>query len=68
MAPLPVNQPPAAALTTETVAERFRALAALWHNETDFLSSMTEAAAHPAYQAIIRLGPPVVPFLLRDLE
>jgi hypothetical protein len=24
--------------------------------------------AHPAYQAIIALGPPVVPFLLRDLE
>ena len=51
----------------ETVEERFRRLAAVWHRATDYLSSMTEADNHPAYQEIIKLGPDVVPFLLRDL-
>ncbi len=53
--------------TAETVEERFRRLAALWHRDTDYLSSMDEADGHPAYQEIIRLGPEVVPLLLRDL-
>lgn len=29
---------------------------------------MSEADNHPAYQEIIRLGPEVIPLLLRDLE
>src|SRR5262245_45434122 len=65
MAPIPVkplSQP------LESVKERFCRLATLWHQETDFLSSMEEANKHPAYQEIIQLGPEVVPFLLRDLE
>jgi hypothetical protein len=52
----------------ETVAERFRRLASIWHEETDHLSSMDESNRHPAYQEIIGLGPEVVPLLLRDLE
>ena len=52
----------------EPLEERFRRLAAAWHSETAYLSSMTEASSHPAYQEIIRLGPEVVPLLLRDLE
>jgi hypothetical protein len=51
----------------ETVEERFRRLAAAWHRDTDYLSSMEESDGHPAYQEIIRLGPEVVPLLLRDL-
>jgi hypothetical protein len=51
----------------ETVEERFRRLAAAWHRDTDYLSSMEEADSHPAYQEIVRLGPEVVPLLLRDL-
>ena len=53
--------------TAETVEERFRRLAANWHQDTDCLSSMDEADRHPAYQEIIRLGPEVVPLLLGDL-
>ena len=53
---------------SETLEERFRRLAAVWHKETAYLSSMSEASSHPAYQEIIRLGPEVVPLLLRDLE
>ena len=56
------------AATLETIEERFRRLAAVWQKETCFLSSMSEASAHPAYQEIIALGPDVLPFLFRDLE
>jgi hypothetical protein len=51
----------------ETLAQRFRRLAAAWHRDTDYLSSMEEASSHPAYQEIVGLGPEVVPLLLRDL-
>ncbi len=54
--------------TSEAVEKRFRQLAERWQNETCFLSSMSEANAHPAYQEIIRLGPEIVPLLLRDME
>lgn len=67
MASIPVKPAPAPQ-PTETVEERFRKLAALWHRETDYLSSMSEASRHPAYQEIISLGPEVVPLLLQDLE
>jgi hypothetical protein len=63
MATTPVR--PASA---ETVAERFHRLAAVWRQDTEYLSSMEEAERHPAYQEIIALGPEVMPLLLRDLE
>jgi hypothetical protein len=47
---------------------RFAALAAEWKAATEFLSSSSAMVTHPAYRAIIALGPPVVPLLLRDLE
>jgi hypothetical protein len=50
------------------VAERFEALAAQWKTATALLSSTTAMVSHPAYQAIIALGPLAVPLLLRDLE
>ena len=58
---------PAPETPPDTVEEKFRRLAAAWHRETDYLSSMDEAESHPAYQEIIGLGPEVVPLLLRDL-
>jgi hypothetical protein len=67
MATPEVNQA-SLAQPTATIEERFQRLAALWHEATAFLSSMSEASTHPAYQEIIRLGPDVVPLLLRDLE
>src|SRR5438045_3086531 len=67
MAAVPDRQTPAAP-PTESIEERFRRLAALWHTDTEYLSSMAASASHPAYQEIIRLGSAVVPLLLRDLE
>ena len=51
----------------ETLAERFERLAAVWRTETAHLSSSTRMAEHPAYQAIIQMGPAVVPLILADL-
>lgn len=53
--------------TAETVETRYRRLAAVWQNDTQFLSSMEEAEEHPAYQELIGMGSDVVPCLLRDL-
>ncbi len=66
MATTPVKSTPPT--PAETVEERFRRLVAVWHRDTDYLSSMEEADRHPAYQEIVCLGPAVLPLLLRDLE
>src|SRR5438105_7488145 len=47
---------------------QFRSLAEEWKQACALLSSTSAMVAHPAYQAIIKLGPPVMPLLLRDLE
>jgi hypothetical protein len=65
MATTPVKPTPGT--VAETVEDRFRRLAAAWHRDTDYLSSMDDADNHPAYQEITRLGSEVVPLLLRDL-
>ena len=67
MASVPLRLPPDAA-ATETVEERFRRLAEIWHRETGHVSSMSAASNHPVYREIIDLGQEVVPSLLRDLE
>ena len=51
-----------------SLVERFQALASQWKAETAFLSSTSAMVANPAYQAIIGLGPDVVPLLRRELE
>jgi hypothetical protein len=47
---------------------KFQLLAEKWDEETCFLSDSTKIAAHPAYQEVIRMGMPVVPLLLREME
>jgi hypothetical protein len=56
-----------AELTHAADAARFHALARQWREDTLFLSSATKITEHPAYQEIIRMGPPVVPLILQDL-
>jgi plasmid stabilization system protein ParE len=58
----------AAAETKESLEERFDRLAAEWRAGTAYISSSSELVAHPAYREIVRLGTPVIPFLLRELE
>jgi hypothetical protein len=53
---------------TNTLETQFAALAAQWKAATALLSSSTAISGHPAYRAIVALGLPVVPLILRDLE
>lgn len=46
---------------------KFRALVAEWRQQRGAMSSITEAALCPAYQSIIGMGQPVVPFILAEL-
>lgn len=48
--------------------ESFRSLAAQWKAERGATSFVGDMIRHPAYQAIIQLGPAVVALLLRELE
>ncbi len=59
----PLRTPP-----SETIEQRFRRLEAQWKADTEFLSDAGKIILHPAFQAIIALGPDVVPIMLRDLE
>jgi hypothetical protein len=49
------------------LASRFRALAGEWQTATRFLSAPSAAVEHPAYRAIVALGPAAVPLILADL-
>jgi hypothetical protein len=46
--------------------ETFQRLKKAWKKDTAFLSSDT--SNHPAYQEIIRMGPDVIPLLLKDMQ
>src|SRR5438132_1326530 len=50
------------------VERRFAELAAEWKAGRGPTSFAADMAKHPAYQAIIALGPPAVPLILRELE
>ena len=54
--------------SSRRVRERFETLARQWQDETAVLSSTTKRIMHPAYQAIIGLGPDVVPILIEELK
>ena len=50
-----------------TVQEAFHTLAREWKKACSVCSSTSAMTSHPAYQAIIQLGPAVVPLLLEEL-
>lgn len=51
----------------ETTAQKFRRLADTWQRETAHQSSMMKRVMNENYQAIMAMGPSVVPLLLADL-
>lgn len=51
----------------KTLEDAFKELAQRWRTETQFLSSISKAVMHPAYQRIIGMGRPVIPLLLHEL-
>src|SRR5436190_15576479 len=63
------SQPtPAPILSDDELRRRFTQLADEWERAVAYLSDSTLREAHPAYRAIVALGPAVVPLLLADLE
>jgi purine-nucleoside phosphorylase len=52
----------------DTVERRYRKLADEWDYETRYLSNLGKATQFPSFRAIIALGWPVVPLILRDLQ
>jgi hypothetical protein len=50
------------------LAVQFATLADQWHRDIAVVSSVHEMVEHPAYQGIIRMGPAVVPLILRELQ
>jgi hypothetical protein len=64
--PAPTEQPQP--LDGPELDQRFRKLVAEWESKVAVLSSTTARVQHPSYQAIVALGPGVVPLLLRELE
>ncbi len=47
---------------------RFWMLAEKWRADTQWLSSTSEIAMHPAYQSIIGMGPEAIPMIIDDLH
>ncbi len=60
----PVPATPAA----DSIEQRVAHLLGRWRQETAYQSSNTRITGHPAYQELIALGAPALPFLFRDLE
>jgi hypothetical protein len=54
--------------TKESLEQRIQRLLDRWRTETAPLSSSTRITGHPAYQELISLGTPALPYLFRDLE
>lgn len=52
----------------ESVSMRFRELSARWHRDTDHWSVLARKFKHPAYENILKMGPVVVPCILREIE
>jgi hypothetical protein len=50
------------------ITQRFSQLAAVWKEETRFLSSVHEMVTHPAYLQIIGLGKDALPLLVNELR
>lgn len=62
------GEPPTREAEEEANQAEFDRLSRIWLDETMVTSSLTRMVNHPAYQEIIRMGPRVIPPILRDLE
>ena len=53
---------------SQDLADRFRELADRWEDETWMLSSSARMTAHPDCKAIVSLGMPAVPLILKRMQ
>lgn len=49
------------------LVSRFQSLAGEWRAATRFLAGPAAAAEHPAYRAVVALGPDAIPLILAEL-
>ncbi|MBX9584532.1 MAG: hypothetical protein K2X87_29880 [Gemmataceae bacterium] len=56
-----------ATVPSVALASRFHTLAGEWRAATRFLAGPSAATEHPAYRAVVALGPDVVPLILAEL-
>lgn len=63
-----IGSAPQSTASGPTLDTIFAYLAGLWHEDTSVESSITKMIAHPAYAAITRLGPMMIPYILEDLR
>lgn len=52
----------------QAIFQTLNYLAGQWREEVKFTSSIDEMISHPCYQAIITIGIPAIPFLLKELQ
>jgi hypothetical protein len=55
-------------VSATNIASEFQTLASEWRKDTGFHSSLAKKFMHPAYQRIMAIGKPALPFILRDLR
>ena len=55
-------------VTTGELEEKFVRLRDHWKSEMVHVSSATRRVLHPSYQAIVGMGPAVLPLLFKELE
>lgn len=54
--------------SSNRIQEKLKRLLTEWRNATLFSSSVTDITSDPSYCKIIRMGKPIVPHLLKELD
>ena len=62
------HRQPDGRIRVQDLENRFRELADRWEDETWMLSNTDQAIAHPAHEAIVRLGDQAVPLILKRMQ
>lgn len=59
---------PVEEIADDVLAREFAEHVNRWRDETGMVSSVTVIINHPSYQAIIKMGEPALPLILRELR
>lgn len=62
------EKPVAPAIVDSETEVIFVGLAKIWRDSTGGLSTTSRKFTHPTYKAILRMGPEIVPFILREFQ
>ena len=63
---IPIPRQESGGSQADSIRAPFEKLVGIWRAETQYKSSSTEIAMHPAYQRIIGLGPKVIPLIVEE--